>query len=152
MSDEGGKSLLRFQQRMQAIPKAARKAVAPALMKSAYDISDIMESLVAEDTGDLKNSITVTGPEKSTPPYSQPGGSMTVPENAVAITVGSSDVRYPHLIEYGHSGGFVAGGAQGERGQAVPPQPFFWPGYRLGRAKALRSIKRVIGKAIREAK
>lgn len=136
MADDGG--LLRFQQRMRAIPKAAREAVKPALMQGAYEIADVMEELAPEDEGDLKNSITVTGPGQATPPYSQPGGSTVVPDNAVAITVGSTDVRYPHLQEYG------------TRHQEA--QPFFWPGVRLGRRKAMNRIKRAIGKAIREAK
>lgn len=135
MSDGG---LSSFQRRMRAIPKEARKAVTPAVMASAYDIADIMEGMAPEDSGDLVNSIAVTGPGQQTPPYSQPGGSMTVPENAAAITVGNTDVRYPHLQEYG------------TRHHAA--QPFFWPGYRMGRKRALNKIKRAIGKAIKGAR
>lgn len=134
--DDGG--LSSFQKRMRAIPEAARKAVTPALMQSAYEVQDAMEALAPEDTGDLKNSITVTGPGALTPPYSQPGGSAAVPENAVAITVGSSDVRYAHLVEYG-------------TGKA-PAQPFFWPGFRMTRKRATNRIKTAIRKAIRGAK
>lgn len=136
MANDGG--LSSFQKRMQAIPKAAREAVKPALMQSAYQIQDTMEALAPEDTGDLKNSITVTGPGEATPPYSQPGGASTVPENAVAITVGNTDVRYAHLVEYGTG--------------RTTAQPFFWPGFRMTRKKALARIKSAIGKAIREAK
>lgn len=135
MSDGG---LSSFQRRMRAIPKEARKAVTPAVMASAYDIADIMEGMAPEDSGDLVNSIAVTGPGQQTPPYSQPGGSMTVPENAAAITVGNTAVRYPHLQEYG------------TRHHAA--QPFFWPGYRMGRKRALKKIKRAIGKAIKGAR
>lgn len=136
MANDGG--LSSFQKRMRAIPEAARKAVAPAVMKSAYDIADIMEGLAPEDEGDLIGSIAVTGPGQTTPPYSQPGGSMVVPENTAAITVGNSDVRYPHLQEFGTS--------------HHAAQPFFWPGFRMGRKRALDRIKRAIGKAVREAK
>ncbi|WP_313349929.1 HK97-gp10 family putative phage morphogenesis protein [Paracoccus sp. (in: a-proteobacteria)] len=136
MADDGG--LAKFQKRMRAIPVAARRAVVPALMQSAYEIQDAMEALAPEDTGDLIGSITVTGPGLSTPPYSQPGGSMVVPENAVAITVGNTDVRYPHLVEYGTV-----------NSQA---QPFFWPAFRMTRKRALARIKRTVGKAIKEAK
>ncbi|WP_353428929.1 HK97-gp10 family putative phage morphogenesis protein [Paracoccus denitrificans] len=136
MADDGG--LPSFQKRMRAIPKAAREAVKPALFKSAYEIQDAMEALAPEDTGDLIGSITVTGPGQSTPPYSQPGGSMVVPENEVAITVGNTAVRYPHLVEYGTV-----------NSQA---QPFFWPAFRLTRKRALARIKRAIGKAVKEAK
>lgn len=134
----GDGGLSSFQRRMRAIPKEARKAVTPAVMASAYDISDIMEGMAPEVSGDLVNSIAVTGPGQQTPPYSQPGGSMTVPENAAAITVGNTAVRYPHLQEYG------------TRHHAA--QPFFWPGYRMGRKRALNKIKRAIGKAIKGAR
>ena len=60
---------------------------------------------------------------------SQPGGSTVVPENAAMITAGNSDVRYPHLVEYGHGNGF--------HGSAVPPKPFFWPAFRMHRKKMM---------------
>lgn len=140
MANDGG--LSSFQKRMRAIPLAARQAVQPALLKGAEEIADLQRALAPDDpttdAPDLKSSIAVTGPGQSTPPYSQPGGSTVVPENAVAITAGNTDVRYPHLQEYGTT--------------RHAAQPFFWPGYRLGRKRALNRIKRAIGKAIREAK
>lgn len=127
---------------MRAIPKAAREAVAPALVKAAEDVADTMRKLAPDDpkTGapDLKTSIVVTGPGQSTPPYSQPGGAALVPENAAAITAGNTKVRYAHLQEFGTT--------------RHNPQPFFWPGFRLTRDEALKKIKRSIGKAIKEAK
>lgn len=134
----GDGGLSSFQRRMNAIPKAAREAVKPALMASAYEVADLMEQMAPEDTGDLINSIAVTGPGQITPPYSQPGGSMSVPENATAITVGSTDVRYAHLVEYGTS--------------KAPAHPFFWPAVRMGRKRAMDRIKRAVGKAIKEAR
>ena len=136
MADDGG--LARFQSRMQAIPRAARQAVKPALVKAAEDVANLQRALAPEKTGDLKASITVTGPGEATPPYSQPGGSMVAPPNTALITVGNTDVRYPHLQEFGTS--------------HHEAQPFFWPGFRMGRKRALNRIKRAIGKAIREAK
>ena len=133
-----GSGLASFQRRMRAIPRAARQAVAPALVKAAYGVADTIEALAPEDTGDLKGSVAVTPPGGTTPPYSQPGGSMRLPETTAAVTVGNSDVRYPHLVEYGTT--------------KAPAHPFFWPGFRLSRAKANRTIKAAIGKAIREAK
>lgn len=127
---------------MRAIPQAAREAVAPALVQAAEEVADIMRHLAPDDpkTGapDLKTSIVVTGPGQSTPPYSQPGGATLVPENGAAITAGNTKARHAHLQEYGTT----RHGAQ----------PFFWPGFRLGRKKALAKIKRSIGKAIKEAK
>lgn len=135
MSDGG---LSSFQKRMRAIPRAVVKAVGPALIKSADEIADVMRDLAPVEDGDLKASIAVTGPGEATPPYSQPGVSSVVPENAAAITVGNTNVRYPHLQEFGTS--------------HHAAQPFFWPGFRLGRTRALNRIKRAVGKAVREAK
>lgn len=135
MSDGG---LSKFQKRMNAIPLAARKAVVPALAQGAYEIAQAQEALAPEDTGDLVGSIAVTLPGQTTPAYSQPGGSIVVAENQAVVTAGNSDVRYPHLVEYGT--------------RNAPAQPFFWPGFRLARRKAERRIKRVIAKAIRDAK
>ena len=136
MADDGG--LSSFQRRMKAIPNAAREAVKPVLVKQGNVIAGSMRQLAPRDEGDLAGSVEVTGPGQSTPPYSQPGGSMIVPENAVAITVGNSDVRYPHLQEHGTT--------------FHPAQPFFWPSVRLHRKKVMAAIKRGIGKAIREAR
>lgn len=133
--NDGG--LSRFQKRMKAIPKEVRRAVEPALMKGAEEMASAMWALAPEDTGDLEGSIEVTGPGKATPAYSQPGGAYVVPENAVAISVGNTDVRYPHLIEYGT--------------QNSPAQPFFWPGFRLMRNRAANRVKRAMSKAIKES-
>lgn len=135
MSDGG---LSSFQRRMRAIPEAARKAVQPALVDAAELVADMQRRLAPVDEGDLVASIAVTGPGRQTPPYSQPGGALTVPENAAAVTVGNSEVRYPHLQEFGTT--FHAA------------QPFFWPGFRLTRKAATAKIKRAIGKAVRAAK
>lgn len=138
MTDDGGISRLR--NRLLAIPGAVKESVRPALMKQANAMADTMRSLAPDDpaTGepDLKTSIEVTGPGETTPPYSQPGGTMTVPENAAAITVGGEEVRYPHLVEYGTT--------------KAPAQPFFWPAVRLHRKKAAAAIKRAVGTAVRK--
>lgn len=125
----------RLKRRLQAIPKATIAATTPALRKAAEQMADTMRQLAPEDTGALKASIVVTASGQATPSYSQPGGSMVVPENAVAITAGNTDVRYPHLVEYGHA--------------KAPPHPFFWPAFRLNRKKAANRIKRAVSKAVR---
>jgi HK97 gp10 family phage protein len=134
--NDGG--LSSFQKRLRAIPKSVRRAVEPALLQGGYEIADTIEFLAPEDEGDLKGSIAVTKGGQATPPYSQPGGTNVVPLNQVAITVGNTDVRYPHLVEYGTA--------------KSAAQPFFWPGFRLAKKKAENRIKRVMRKAIREAK
>jgi HK97 gp10 family phage protein len=125
---------------MEAIPKEVRAAIKPALLKSGKELQAAMRHLAegSRDTGALIDSIAVTGPGETTPPYSQPGGSKVVPENAVAVTVGNTDVRYPHLVEYGTT--------------KTHAQPFFWPAFRLYRKRITRRINRAINKAIKDSK
>jgi HK97 gp10 family phage protein len=130
--------LARLNRRMAAIPKAVRAAVQPDLHKSGAELAGLMKQLAetSRDSGDLIDSIEVTTGGNSTPPYSQPGGSMVVPENAVAVTVGNSKVRYPHLVEYGTT--------------KMAAEPFFWPAYRLLKKRLSNRIKRGIRKAVKD--
>ena len=138
MASDGG--IGRLKKRLAAIPTEVKEAVHQSLLKNANTMADTMRKLApddpATDAPDLKSSIAVTGPGEQTPAYSQPGGSMVVPENAVAITVGNSDVRYPHLQEYGTT--------------KHAAQPFFWPAVRLHQTKVKQSIKRAVGRAVKK--
>jgi HK97 gp10 family phage protein len=124
--------------RLNAIPLAVREAAYPSLEKNGEELVDAMKALAepSRDTGALIESITLTKGGESTPPYSQPGGSHVVPENAVAITAGNTAVRYPHLVEYGTT--------------KAEAQPFFWPAYRLLKKRMVGRTKRAISKAVRE--
>src|SRR4051812_4774188 len=95
------RQLERLLKRLDDIPKAVVATVQPALLKSGEELVGTMKQLAPVDTGDLRDSITLTPAGERTPPYSQPGGSMVVPENAVVVTVGNTATRYPHLVEYG---------------------------------------------------
>ncbi|WP_333822427.1 HK97-gp10 family putative phage morphogenesis protein [Pinisolibacter sp.] len=128
--------LERLRRRMNAIPQAVRDAVTPALIKSGEELVARQQALVPVRTGALRDSIEMTPPGGTTPPYSQPGGSTTAGPNQVLVTAGNEDVRYPHLVEYG-----VA---------HAPAQPFFWPAYRLTKKRIANRIKRSIGRAVRE--
>jgi len=134
LADDGG--IGRLQKRLAAIPLEVRKAAQPAVTKQAENLASTMRQIVPVDSGDLKDSIEVTPGGKVTPAYSQPGGSMTVPENAAAVTVGNHAVRYGHLVEYGTA--------------KAPAHPFFWPSVRLHNKKAKAAIKRTVSKAVRQ--
>ncbi|TCT12666.1 HK97 gp10 family phage protein [Tepidamorphus gemmatus] len=126
----------RLSRRLEAIPKRVREAVQPALKASGDELVNRMRQLAPEDTGALRDPIEATPAGRTTPAYSQPGGSRVVPENSVVVTAGNSDVRYPHLVEYGTA--------------TAPAQPFFWPAFRLTRKRIETRIKRAISKAVRE--
>lgn len=131
MADDGG--LARIQKRLLSIPEQVRDAMQTDLKKSGDELAAMMVSLAPEDSGDLKDSITVTTAGHTTPPYSQPGGETVVPENAVMVTVGGEYVRYPHLVEYGTA--------------KAHAQPFFWPSYHLLKRKIQNRLKRAARKA-----
>lgn len=128
----------RLSKRLNAIPRAVKAAVEPTLIRAGVDLSVTMRLLAPVDTGDLQKSVHVTAPGRTTPPYSQPGGSQTARENQVLVTVGNDEVRYPHLLEYGTA--------------EAAAQPFFWPAFRLKRKILSNRIKRAIRKAVKEAK
>lgn len=135
MVDDGG--LGKLQRRLAAIPAEIKAAVQPSLVKSAEEVAATMRLLVPVSTGDLRDSIEVTPGGASTPAYSQPGGSMTVPDNAAAVTAGNDGVRYAHLVEYGST--------------KAAAKPFFWPAVRLHQKKIGNRLKRAVAKAVREA-
>lgn len=132
--DDGG--LSKLQARFAAIPKDVQEAGARSALKQAETMAATMRALAPEVSGDLKRSIEVTPGGRSTPAYSQPGGSSVVPTNAAAVTVGNADVRYPHLVEYGTV--------------KAPAHPFFWPAVRLHNKKASRAIKSAIRRAVKK--
>lgn len=134
MANDGG--IGRLKKRLAAIPAEVKKAANATTVKQAEAMAQTMRQLAPEDEGDLKESITVTAGGEQTPAYSQPGGQMTVPENAVAVTVGNTDVRYPHLQEYGTT--------------KMNAQPFFWPSVRLHQKKAQQAIKRGVARAVKK--
>lgn len=134
MANDGLDDLMKAFDRVK---KAPRDAVLKALTTSAESIASTQRALAPEDTGALRDSITVTLPGQSSPPYSQPGGNRVAGDNEVIITVGDTDTRYPHLVEYGTS--------------KTDAQPFFWPGFRLQRKHAQQRIDRAGRKALRDA-
>jgi HK97 gp10 family phage protein len=127
----------RLMRRLDGIPGAIKQDMQPAVVKSADEVADLQRRLAetSRDTGALIDSIEVTGPGDTTPPYSQPGGSHTAHEVQALVTVGNSEVRYPHLVEYGT--------------KDAPAQPFFWPAVRSLQKRINNRLNRVARKAIR---
>lgn len=107
--------------------------------------------LVPVADGDLKDSIAVTPPGGTTPPYSQPGGSRTAGPEQALITAGNTKVRYPHLVEYGTKAHIAGGLFEGAQIPDIPAQPYFWPAWRALRSRVKGRITRSIKKAIKDA-
>ena len=128
--------IARLQTRLNSIPKALTDAMQPALAAAGQELVDAMQAMAepSRKTGALIDSIAFTTAGNTTPPYSQPGGSQVVPDNAVVVTAGNSAVRYAHFVEYGTS-----------RSHA---EPFFWPAYRALQATLAAEIKAAVHKAL----
>lgn len=127
----------RLMRRLEGIPNAIKADMQPAVVKSADELADLQRRLAerSRDTGGLIDSIHVTNPGETTPPYSQPGGSTTAHELKALVTVGNSEVRYPHLVEHGTAD--------------APAQPFFWPAVRSLQKRINNRLNRAARKAIR---
>jgi len=127
----------RLMRRLEGIPNAIKADMQPAVVKSADELAELQRRFAerSRDTGALIDSIEVTKPGDTTPPYSQPGGSRTAHELEAIVTVGNSEVRYPHLVEYGT-----------ENAQA---QPFFWSAVRSLQKRINNRLNRAARKAIR---
>ncbi len=122
--------------RLEAVKVAGQEAAMQALIKGANQIAERQRQLVPVDEGDLKDSITVTEPGQTTPPYSQPGGNRVVGEHEVAITAGNEKVRYPHHPEHGTV--------------KMEAHPYFGVGYRMERDRVLRNVSAAFSRAARK--
>ena len=121
--------------RLGAIPAEIMRELRPALVRGAQEIADAAEELAPEDTGDLVNTIAVTGPGETTPPYASGGGKVTAKPNQALVTVGAPDMRHGHLQEFGTS--------------HHEAQPFLRPAFRLKRRKVESRITRALRAAIK---
>jgi HK97 gp10 family phage protein len=139
MSSNQSNGLDRTLAAMDRVKRAPREMITKALLTTANEVASAQRHLAesSRDTGALIDSITVTPPGHSTPPYSQPGGSRVAGELEVIITAGNSDVRYAHLVEYGTA-----------KSEA---KPFFWLALRLLRKRAENRINRAARKAVKDA-
>ncbi|MGP4690635.1 HK97-gp10 family putative phage morphogenesis protein [Agrobacterium cavarae] len=139
MENKSNNGLAETMAAFDRIARAPREAVIQALAKEANKFADTAEGFAesSRDTGALIDSISVTMPGRSTPPFSQPGGSRIAGETEVIVTVGDTNARYAHLVEYGTS--------------ETEAQPFFWPAYRLLKNGMRANINRAVKKAVRDA-
>lgn len=114
---------------MERVKQAAKEAAMKRLIKGAEEVAAAQRLLAPKDTGALADSITVTLPGHSTPPYSQPGGQRVAGENQVIVTAGNEEVRYPHFLEHGTS--------------KMEAEPYFFPPYRAKAPTITRATRDV---------
>lgn len=143
------KGLRELNAKLKRIPVAARNAAIASVVEGANEVASLQKRLVPVDKGDLRDSITVTPPGQSTPPYSQPSGQRVAKPTEAIITAGNTKVRYPHMIEFGvapHENGGMFAGTQNP---GFAAEPFFFPPWRALRRRVRSRITRNINKAIK---
>lgn len=128
------------------MPEAIQAVLIECGEELAADARTLAEA--SRRTGELIESIHVTGPGQTTPPHSTDGGQRTAGPFEVLVTAGSTDARHAHLVEGGtverqHEDGTSTG--------TMAAKPFFNPAWRLNKRKAEQRIQRVARKVFREA-
>jgi len=145
------KGLAELKRKLNRIPIEAQRAGAKATVDGGNELAGLQRRLVAVDEGDTRDSIAVTPPGGTTPPYSQPGGSRTAGPLQTIVTAGNTKVRTAHLLEFGTAPHINGGWAAGTQHPGTAPQPFFFPAYRALRKRMKSRISRAITTSIKKA-
>ena len=144
-----GRDRLRFV--LTKMPKEVRRSLRAAILSAADDVANMQRRLVPVETGKLRDSIKVTPGDQDLPRYAQLRSKRQFPDPYLAaiITVGNSEVRYPHLVEFGTAPHINEGRFPGTLNPGTPPRPFFYPGYRASKKRAQAKINSAARKGIR---
>lgn len=126
--------LAALQRKLDAIPKAAKRAVEQSMEKSAQEIVDLAKRLCPTDSGALRDSIGWTW-------AAAPEGSMVLASTKgavlrITIYAGSDEAFYARWIEFGTS--------------EMEAHPFFFPAYRMLQKRAKGRTNRAITKAVKD--
>lgn len=152
--------------KLAEMPKAVRRALAPAIEQGAAEIVDMQKRLAPEDSGDLKNSIRyVKG--TYTPDNANVRGVGTSgagdPDLTVHVVAGDASAWYARIVEFGsaphqikpkRAGGILKIGnrfAARANHPGAKATPFFYPAYRSLRRRVKARITRAAKKGIKEA-
>jgi hypothetical protein len=124
--------------RLSAIPQEILDGLRPTLLNSGERVADNIRGFAeaSRDTGDLIESIAVTGPGETTPAYAEGGGKRTAHANQVLVTVGNENMRHGHFVEFGTV--------------KMEAKPAVIPGFRTAKPTVEGWIRRAIGTAIRK--
>lgn len=142
--------LKRLQAKLDRLPSKVKQRIKDAMEAGADEIVTLAKSLVADDTGALRDSIGWTygrapkgamaiGKIEST------GGDLTI-----TIYAGNSEAFYARWIEFGTSAHTAGGKFAGATIPAQPARPFFYVSFRANRKRVKSRVTRAINKAAKE--
>lgn len=123
----------RFRKKIAALPGAIHAELMKALVTSGHEINDLQKRFVPVEHGDLAGTIGMLEKPAELQVVLLAGGPAT--EKAV-IDGKDGDYNYAFAQEFGT--------------REMPANPFFFPGYRLGKKRAKSRISRAITAAAKK--
>ncbi|SOC93556.1 Bacteriophage HK97-gp10, putative tail-component [Rhizobium sp. AN5] len=144
------RGLDKLNRKLKQLPAAAEKRIREAMGQGADEIVALMKSLVAVDSGELRDSIGWTWGDA--PKYSQKIATVKSADGKLIITIyaGNSKVRYAHLVEFATKAHENGGPYAGTHHPGTKAQPFFFVSYRALRRRTKSRITRAINKSAKE--
>jgi HK97 gp10 family phage protein len=144
------KGLKELQRKLDRMPRVAKARIRQAMEQGADDIVNLAKSLVAVDTGALKESIGWTWGRA-------PKGAMTLGkiestggDLTITIYAGNSEAFWARWVEFGTAAHTAGGMSAGATIPAIPASPYFFVSYRANRKRVKSRITRAINKAAKE--
>ncbi len=153
MALKGRQALL---DKMARMGKAPRAAIKEAIRKSADEINALQRRLAPVVSGDLQLSIRYTfgtyKPDNANVRGVTASGGVGDPDLTVHFHAGDKDAFYAAWIEFGTAGPWqIKGKFMGSTHPGFAAQPFFYPGFRALKKRAMRRINTAARKAIKDA-
>ena len=144
-----------FLLQLALLPQAIRDEVRKALTISARETVDLMERFAPDDpstsSGDLRSSIGYkfgSDAEESTKSNAA-NARLAKLNTGMAVTMYAGD---QYTMVRGKNGKLYQNARLQEFGTAdMPANPFFFPGYRFGKKRALPRLQRAINKGAKKA-
>lgn len=128
----------RLKRRLSRIPETVKKRAQSDLVLAGREINMRQRALVPKKDGILASTIRT-----------EPLVDGTV---GVSITAGgSATTKRVRKSEKGNSPTYDYALAQEFGTKNMPPNAFFWPGYRIEKKKAMRRVRAGVRRAMREA-
>jgi HK97 gp10 family phage protein len=139
---------------LTAIPKEIKKAVRAEIEKQAGSIVDSQKRLVAEQSGDLRDSIRFQMGNvelDSSANLASGKAGQGDPDLTATIIAGDRKAFYARFVEFGTAPHENGGEFAGTQHPGTAPQPFFYGPFRSNKKRAKSAVSRAISKAVRAA-
>lgn len=149
------RNVSRLKKKLASLPRIARQEMRKALDQSAAEIVDIQKRFAPFESGALRNSIDYTFGAyraENSNVRGVTGGRGRLDDDDLTVTIHAGDAKayYAAFVEFGTDPHINGGKFAGSKNPGTTAQPFFYPGYRLGKKRAKSRIARAATKAARK--